>query len=204
MAKEEVNYPLQAEEDAKDAVENFIDEIVGQIVEKGEASDDMNNDYDNGDSYHHENHTDKSYNLLEAATLLDQLSEHEETDYGLWEGVKDPRKAVEVQAAYTYGNAVYSEWTDQISTINENVKEVLEEFAEKKTEMEIHRDALAAVEGGEDWTEEKAEKLRGLEGGLRAFDRRVKRAIEDSVYSTIERKKRSRHGEGPREWSPKP
>jgi hypothetical protein len=202
VAEEKTNYLLEAETDAKEMVVNFIDEIVEKLIDEGEASRDLNNDYAGGDSYHHESHVDKSYSLLEAAELLDQLGEFEEDDDGLWEGQK-PRDAISAQAAYTYGNAVYSEWQELIEKINENAKEVLDEFAEKKTELEAQKDELEAQEGGEDWTEEKAKLLRGLEGSLRAFDRRVKRAVETSVYETIGKEKHTRHGEGPREWSPK-
>jgi DNA-binding transcriptional MerR regulator len=202
MPEKKTNYPLEAENDAKDMVVEFVDQIVEKLMEQGEASDDLNNDYSNGDSYHHETHVDKSYSLLEAAELLDQLSAHEETDSGLWEG-QAPRDAISTQAAYTYGSAVYSEWTDLISTINENAKEVLEEFAEKKTELEVEIAELEAEENGEDWTGGKAQELRRLQGTLRAFDRRVKRAVEDSIYESIGRKRRNPQGEGPREWSPR-
>lgn len=115
--------------DACDMAENFLDEIVEQLVEKGEASNDINNDYPGGDEYHHSSHIDKSYTLLEAAQLLDDYSEHEESDSGLWEGL-EPRRAIEAQAAYTYGNAVASEWFDLIKEINEAVEELSDELEE--------------------------------------------------------------------------
>lgn len=118
---EEEDYLADAREDAASAVEHFEDEIVEQIVEGGKASDDMNNDFPNGDSYHHESHVDRHYSLLQAAKLLDQLGNYEETDRGLWEGL-DPREAVKAQAAYTYGNAVYSLWQDLIKEINEEIE----------------------------------------------------------------------------------
>lgn len=120
MAREDTNYRKEASDDAANMADNFLDEIVEQIQDKGRASDDINNDYDGGDSYHHETHIDKSYHLIEAAHLLDQLSDFEETDSGLWESL-DPREAVSAMAAYTYGNAVYSYWTDLIKEINEKV-----------------------------------------------------------------------------------
>lgn len=114
------NYFKEAEGDALNTMENFIDEIIEQLGEKGKASDDLMNDYPNGDSYHHESHTDKSYTLLEAATLLDDLEEYEETDSGLWEGATGgPRQMVEIQAAYTYGNAVMSMWHNYMKELNE-------------------------------------------------------------------------------------
>jgi uncharacterized membrane-anchored protein YhcB (DUF1043 family) len=101
MARESKDYRAKAESDAWDTLDNFADEMVRQWRESGEISNDMNNDYPNGDSYHHESHTDRDYDLQEAAELLDQLSEYEETDSGLWEGL-EPRRAIAAQAAYTY------------------------------------------------------------------------------------------------------
>jgi len=119
----EDNYRANARLDAIDMVRNYEDQIVEQLVDRGEASDDYNNDYPGGDSYHHEQHVDKSYSLLEAATLLDQLSDHEETDSGLWEG-QLPREAITAQAAYTYGNAVSSFWSELLKAINEKAGEI--------------------------------------------------------------------------------
>lgn len=106
-------------EDAKNMALEFVDEIVEKLCDDGEASDDLLNDYGSGDSYHHESHTDKDYDLLEAAELLDQLSDFEETDSGLWEGC-EPRKAITCQAAYTFGNAVMSKWQTLVQELNEN------------------------------------------------------------------------------------
>ena len=123
MPREEAHYRADARLDAIDMVRNFEDQIVEQLVDRGKASYDYNNDYPDGDSYHHENHIDKSYSLLEAATLLDQLGKYEETDSGLWEGL-EPRKAVEVQAAFTYGNAVAAFWSELLEAINEKAGEI--------------------------------------------------------------------------------
>jgi hypothetical protein len=49
--------------------------------------------------------------------LLDELSQYEEDDYGLWER-RDPVEAVKIKAAYTYGNAVYDLWRGLIEQIN--------------------------------------------------------------------------------------
>lgn len=113
-----MSYQNEAISDAKSTAEEFLDEILESFMDNsGEASDDLLNDYGNGDAYHHESHVDKSYSLLEAAELLNELSDHEETDSGLWEGQK-PQEAVCSQAAYTYGNAVMSYWKDLIDDIN--------------------------------------------------------------------------------------
>lgn len=112
------NYHQDAQDDAREMVLEFIDEVVEQLESTSEASRDLYNDYPNGDRYHHECHIDRYYSLLEAAELLDQLSGHIETDSGMWEG-QEPQEAIAIQAAYTYSNAVYFAWTDLIEVINE-------------------------------------------------------------------------------------
>jgi len=118
----DTDYRAEVISDAKDTAENFLDEILLHILDKGKASDDLFNDYSGGDSYHHESHVDKYYDLNEAADVLDELRDDEETDSGLWEG-KDPREAISIQAAFTYGNAVYSRWRKLIEEINEAVED---------------------------------------------------------------------------------
>jgi hypothetical protein len=115
-------YTKEAISDAQDTARNFIEEIAENFRTNDTVSDDLNNDYPNGDSYHHESHIDKDYSLSEAAELLDELSDHEETDKGLWEGC-EPRRAIACQAAFTYGNAVYHYWKELIEDINEKREE---------------------------------------------------------------------------------
>lgn len=119
------NYRKEAEDDAANLVlEYFMDEIVDQIIDKGEASADINNDYDNGDSIFHETIVDRSYHLTDAAELLSQLYRHAEEDTGLWEGETDVDKIAEIQAAFTYGNAVWAELDDLITDINNEVDDI--------------------------------------------------------------------------------
>ena len=60
--KPEPAYYQLAEEDAKMLVTDyFMDEIIEQLMENGEASDDYNNDYKNGDSIFHELIVDRDY-----------------------------------------------------------------------------------------------------------------------------------------------
>jgi hypothetical protein len=143
------NLAADIDSDAQDTARNFIDEIVEQYVDKGEVSGDLNNDYPDGDAYHHENHVDKEYSLTEAAEVLDSLSQHEETDSGLWEEL-EPREAISAQAAYTYGNAVYSRWTDLVKEINDD-----SDLAELKEQL----DALDDTEADD---ETKIAKLKAL------------------------------------------
>lgn len=114
----EPSYSEQAEDDAKELVRDyFMDEIIEQLINDGEASSDYNNDYDNGDSTFHEIIVDKDYSPKEALELLDDLYKHEEEDSGLWEG-QDYRGVLSAKAAYTYGNAVGSEFQSLIEEIN--------------------------------------------------------------------------------------
>lgn len=120
MAK--TNWIGEAKSDAKSTAEYFKDEIIdGFIGDDGRAQGQDIQDW--SDSYHHETHIDKSYGLLEAAQLLDQLDEYEETDSGLWER-QMPRDAISTQAAYTYGNAVNSMFSGLMENINDAVDEI--------------------------------------------------------------------------------
>lgn len=144
-----MSYQDQAESDASDMVEHFREEIESQLVDDGEASKDLLNDYPGADAYHHERHIDHAYSLLEAAELLDELSQHEETDYGLWEG-QSPRDAVSTQAAFTYGHAVVDYWMDMINQINDEYDDLkpdedLYEQLGVEDELEEHQKQAAEV-----------------------------------------------------------
>ena len=113
------NYAREAEEDAAMLITDyFMDEIIDQIIDMGEASRDINNDYANGDGIFHEVITDRSYGLEEAAELLSQLYRYGEEDSGLWEGEDDIDRIAEIKAVYTYGNAVRDEFDTLITGIN--------------------------------------------------------------------------------------
>ena len=129
------NYRDNAESDARDCVSNFRDEIVEMLLNDGKASDDLLNDYPGGDCYHHESHTDKWYNLQEAAAVLDQLDEYEETDSGLWEG-QDMKTALGTCAAFTYANAVYNSWNNLIESVNDEADTIIDEFDTERSELE--------------------------------------------------------------------
>lgn len=179
MAKTE-DWLAKAASDAGDTLENFAEDIA-EMASGGEVSDDLRNDYGNGDSYHHENHVDKDYDLTEAAELLDQLGDYEETDSGLWEGL-EPRRAIAVQAAHTYGNAVYAQWEHVIASLNDFLYAIEDPAArEAAARLWIHleygwprvegdevmvRSALDHLENGDvacvgalaDWYEERGHK----------------------------------------------
>ena len=135
MSTDTTNYRKEAADDAASTVQNFADEILQMLVDDGKASDDLMNDYPNGDAWHHESHVDRWYNLTDAAELIDQLSQFEETDSGLWGG-QQPKEAIGTCAAFTYGNAVYSEWNDLIEKINEEADTIISDFADEEETLE--------------------------------------------------------------------
>lgn len=146
------NYRDEAKGDALDTVKEFRDEILDQLKDDGEASDDLLNDYCNGDAYHHESHVDRDYDLSESAEVLDQLSEYEETDSGLWEGL-EPRRAIAAQAAYTYGNAVYAYWRENIEEINEAVADAISDYEDREPDEDDE------PEDHEKWESERDEVI---------------------------------------------
>lgn len=113
-----MSYREEAKECAQDMALEFLDEIVENILDTQGASLHYA-DYSNGDEYHHESHIDRDYNLTEAAEILDELYQYEETDSGLWQGL-EPRRAVCWQAAYTFSNAVASFFQHLIKEINDD------------------------------------------------------------------------------------
>jgi hypothetical protein len=114
-----IDYQQEAEDDAAMLITDyFMDEIIDQLIDSDEASADINNDYDNGDGIFHEVITDRSYHLTDAAELLSQLYGNAEEDTGLWEGETNVDRIAEIQAAYTYGNAVWDEFDTLIMNIN--------------------------------------------------------------------------------------
>jgi chaperonin cofactor prefoldin len=142
------DYTQEAKDDARETAREFIDKICEDYVDEPRGvSDDLLNDYPNGDAWHHENHVDKSYNLQEAAELLDELRQQEETDSGLWEGLA-PREAISAQAAHTYGNAVYSEWRDLVKEINDD------------SDLEDLKEQLEALDSTEPDDEQKINELK--------------------------------------------
>lgn len=114
------NYYNDAKDDAREAVREFLDEIVDEIIDGENANTAHRWINDFSDSYHHETHVDRDYNLLEAAELLSELREYEADDPGLWQG-QEPRQAIATMAAFTYGNAVNRMFNDLMEDISQAV-----------------------------------------------------------------------------------
>jgi hypothetical protein len=152
------DYRQDAIDDARETARNFEEQILERLMSYGgAASNDLYNDYPGGDDYHHEYHVDRYYTLLQAANLLDQLNDHEETDSGLWDG-QSPRKAVAVQAAHTYGNAVMYYFVRLITHINGEFEQALEDEVGSGT-MQVIIDARIDAAYGD---KQAQELLRSL------------------------------------------
>jgi len=143
MSTETTNYLQEASNDAGETIHNFADEILEQLLDDGLASKDLLNDYPDGDSWHHASHVDKDYSLHDATTILDQLDEFKETDSGLWEG-QSLKEAISTCAAYTYGHAVYNEWTELIEKINQDAAFIIDDFDDQITNLEAELESLQA------------------------------------------------------------
>lgn len=179
------DYRSDAESDARDTISEFQDTILEALLESGEASDDLLNDYPSGDAYHHESHVDKWYNLQDAAELIDQLSEFEETDSGLWEG-QQPKEAIGTCAAFTYGNAVYSEWHDLIEKINEEAETIIDDYDDQISAAEEELVEANENEDNEDYdgptVDQAEENLDQLRAEKRAeLEALIQKAIDGEL-----------------------
>ena len=121
----------------------------------------------------HENHVDKSYTLSEAAELLDDLDDYEETDEGLWEDLS-PRDAISAQAAYTYGNAVNYLFGDLTKKINkdDDIEDLLRDYQniEDKVKEDI-ANGILDLDDEDDEVEKRQEALK----------KKIKKRVEEIV-----------------------
>lgn len=138
------DYCVKAISDAAETAREYLDTIIQQLIDSRMASDDLHNDYPNGDGYHHETHVDRPahYSLQEATEILNQCSDTVETDYGLWEG-SEPEEAISIQAMFTYGAQVIARWLDLIALINEDLEVEILLDNEAGLEEAVLRERLA-------------------------------------------------------------
>jgi len=182
VSTETTNYLREASDDAGETVRNFTDEILEMLLDKGEASDDLLNDYPNGDAWHHESHVDKWYSLHDAAAVLDQLDEFEETDSGLWEG-QSFKEAIGTCAAFTYGNAVISDWHDLIETINEKAESIVDEYDGQIADLETEIDDLETIADAADTDagQEQRDEIERKRGDLESLQAEKKATLEKLI-----------------------
>jgi len=163
LKPEPPTWAQQVDRAARDLIrDNFIPEIVDYFINDGEVPNDMNNDYANGDGIFHETITDTEYDTDEAMEILQELSSFEEDDSGLWEG-KDWDDILRIKAAYTFGNAVASEFEDLIATINEiDLDELIKQAVKASLghfKMTVEDREYLQVEDLESWLDENRNEL---------------------------------------------
>lgn len=126
--QEPINWREQAEKEGKQVAEDLEEEIKKAVadykdksgIKEGEDINEIAKEiYD--DLYQDEDIKYKAneyadgqfiYNSLDAITealqCIDRLSDYEETDNGLWEGLKTIEEQINARATFTYANAIYN------------------------------------------------------------------------------------------------
>lgn len=179
MAVDTTDYKDKAQEKAADAVRDCIDDIVEQLIDRGEASDDLLNDYGSYGEAAEQDWTDEWYNPQEAVKCLDDLDDHEETDSGLWDG-KGWKEMLSAIAAFTFRNGCMSFWQELIKQINDDI-----DADELKNEI---RDAVKAEKMPDIESEVIAEfRAAGtpLSTAGEEIDKRLEAYVDDEGEATI-------------------
>jgi hypothetical protein len=130
-------YKISAIWDAKETVFSYLDEITNMLIDKGRASDDLVNDYPDGEIFHNEYHVDRSWSLSEANRILEQLN----NDF-LQELTED--KDIIKQACSTYKNTVLHYWKELIFKINQN--EDIKIAANNSMSKEVNRKIMEIID----------------------------------------------------------
>ena len=120
VRKPEPDTIYYVQRDAKDILYDYTKEIAQMLIGDGEASTDLYNDYDGMDERVSES-DDYWRNPDDAIKVIDELSEFEEEDRGLWEGSDSYRDILSTIAHYTYTNALYHEIESMIESINDTL-----------------------------------------------------------------------------------
>lgn len=134
----------EAEEDAQDWIKEQLMDAIAEKVLEGERIDADLLREDGQDTYHHETHIDKDYDIAEAAEIIDQLDEYEETDAGLWQGLDGFRAMAAACAAYTYGNAVYHLASEILERINDNTDVIMEAIHQHQEVKDACKDEISS------------------------------------------------------------
>jgi hypothetical protein len=83
-------------------------------------------------------------NPTEAIEVIDELSEYEEEDSGLWEGSSNYSDILNAIAHYTYTNALYAKIVEKIEEINDEIN--MDDIREQATEKILDEDDDAIME----------------------------------------------------------
>ncbi len=168
-----------AKDDARELLaDEFSEEIVATLADRGEASSDLYNDYINGDGIFHERITDRDYSPKDAVDLLEELSAYEETDEGLWDGLPWDR-VLAAKAAYTYTNAVMEECIRLISEINCTIN--VDEIRQSVVDALVAEEQEKRGPNGEKVDADALEDEKGEE-----IDQITLDVIRDRVAETLE------------------
>jgi hypothetical protein len=135
----------EVETDALEIIENYdmIDDFITALIDTGEASTDLYNDYTYLD-YAIAEADDYWRNPTEAIEVIDELSEYEEEDSGLWEGSSNYSDILNAIAHYTYTNALYAKIVEKIEEINDEIN--MDDIREQATEKILDEDDDAIME----------------------------------------------------------
>lgn len=109
-----MSYLEKVQDIVKELLEEHVDDIVEQYLEEFRAEESADH-YD--ESYIHESLDTGDRGLKECAEILEELSEYEVDDEGLWEGRK-PVQAIESMAFFTMRNAAESKFREAVAEIN--------------------------------------------------------------------------------------
>ena len=180
------NTMYYVERDANDIISDYIEEIAKMLIDDGEASTDLCNDYNDMDSRISES-DDYWRNPEEAIETIDELSEFEEEDSGLWDGSSNYRDILNTIAHYTYTNALYAEIESMIESINDTldsdtITEIEEEITKElltEDDYQSMKEANTDIEDFDqvrEWCEENIEEFTSerLERVIKAVKEEIK------------------------------
>ena len=119
------------------------------------------NDYPGGDSWHNENHTDKSYNLSEAAALLEELRDYEETDEGLWQGASHGKRLAPKRPTPMPMRSM-ALFRELIEKVNDEYGDLADELGEWESEAQKRRERREELEGKDRLTRKRQRELAKL------------------------------------------
>jgi len=172
--------------DAQDIISDYIEEIAKMLIDDGEASTDLYNDYSDMDSRISES-DDYWRRPEEAIETIDELSEFEEEDSGLWEGCRDYREILSAIAHYTYTNALYAEIESMIKSINDTLdSDAITEIEDQITKELLTEDDYQSMKEADIDIEDFDEVREWCEENIEEFtSERLERVIK-AVKGEIE------------------
>jgi gas vesicle protein len=163
------NYYGYIENEAASLVSDFRDEMIEE-VEQGNTE--LYSFFD--DHVHYWVDSDMGgCDLIDHAEILEQ-SEDVESDWGLWEGLREPRKAIEAQAFFTYRGdlmrAVLELAKDFLKDLEEKYEQEVEKLQEELDEFDITDETTEEqYEDTQDKITEAEEKLTNIREAIESY-----------------------------------